>query len=86
MDAKCFFCGSEQGLERHHVFYGNPNRKKSEKYGAVAMLCSHHHRDHREGVHHNRQMDIQLKCWYQGELEQVLGHHGFIKEFGRSWL
>ncbi|MEG1758617.1 MAG: hypothetical protein RR235_09205 [Oscillospiraceae bacterium] len=34
----CELCGREAALERHHV-WGGALRKKSDKLGAVAMLC-----------------------------------------------
>lgn len=44
---RCFLCGATGGadpLDRHHIFPGTANRKKSEKYGLVVYLC--HNRCH----------------------------------------
>ena len=38
---RCFLCGATGGadpLDRHHIFPGTANRKKSEKYGLVVYL------------------------------------------------
>ena len=37
----CLICGSSQGLERHHVFYGSGLRQLSEKHGIgiVTLGC-----------------------------------------------
>ena len=54
---RCFLCGATGGadpLDRHHIFPGTANRKKSEKYGLVVYLC--HNRCHifgRRAVHNN---------------------------------
>ena len=46
----CLICGSNQGLEIHHVFYGYGLRQLSDKFGMVAVLCRECHRGGR-GVH-----------------------------------
>ena len=40
---ECYFCGSTQGLERHHCFGGVANRPLSEKYGLYIYLCQKCH-------------------------------------------
>lgn len=42
-DKECYFCGSQQGLERHHIFGGVANRPLSEKYGLYVYLCQNCH-------------------------------------------
>lgn len=57
-EKRCYFCGSDRNLEKHHIF-GGANRKWSEKYGLTVYLCPYCHRDNREGVHGNRKkMDL----------------------------
>ena len=74
----CLICGSSQGLERHHVFYGSGLRQLSEKYGMVAPLC---HRCHR-----GRPLDLMLKRLFQERFEQTHTRQEFMAIFGRSWL
>ena len=87
---KCFLCGrngSEDPLDRHHIFNG-PYRKKSEKYKLVVDLC--HYRCHIFGkyaVHNNPETAIYLK--YEGQ-KKVMREQGwdrkrFIREFGKDY-
>lgn len=75
-------------LDRHHVF-GGPNRKKSEKYGAVVLL--HHNKCHIFGpqaVHNN----IGNNRWIQRRMQRtIMRREGWdmdrwIREFGRNYL
>lgn len=81
----CLICGTNQQLERHHVFYGSGLRQLSEKYGMVAVLC---HRCHRGqgGVHLNYELDLALKQEYQRRFEEGHTRAEFMAIFGRSWL
>ena len=82
----CVECGSNY-VERHHIFFGQPNRKLSEKYGCIEYLCSAHHRDLAVGVHGlNKKLDLKLKQKHQKRLEEEMTREQFIKIFGRSWL
>ena len=47
----CYFCGAVSNLESHHIFFGEKNRKWSEKYGLKVWLCHYDHRDNLNGVH-----------------------------------
>lgn len=58
--------------EEHHVFFGNPGRKNSEKYGLKVYLFPGNHRGNL-GPHHNRAMDLCLKRLGQIAFER---HHG----------
>lgn len=84
--AECFVCGWTRDLETHHIFYGNPNRKKSEHYGLKVHLCARHHRSGK-GVHGgNREMDLKLKQLGQKLFEEKYNHEKFMEEFGKNWL
>ena len=39
----CYFCGSQQNLQVHHIMQGNANRKVSEQYGLITFLCAKCH-------------------------------------------
>ena len=83
----CIVCGTTQDLHRHHIFYGLPNRKKSETWGCWCYLCAAHHNFSNEGVHYNRKLDQSLKESCQAEWEKRFGsREDFIKTFGRSWI
>lgn len=81
---RCYVCGSECDLEKHHCIMGTANRKKAEEDGLWVYLC---HRDH-HAVHNE---DI----WEKQALQQIAQQHweqkngttdDFIKRYGRSYL
>lgn len=84
---ECYVCKTTNNLHTHHCLYGTANRKKSEQYGFKLRLCYWHHNGSNEGVHFNKQLDLQLKKVAQRYFES---HHGdrkdFIREFGKSYL
>ena len=85
----CEICGrtgtSRVPLHRHHVF-GGSNRKISDKLGMVVDLCCECH-EGKNGVHRNRELDLELKQRFQQEFEDE-GHsrEEFRALFGKSWL
>lgn len=90
-ERRCFLCGrngSDDPLDRHHIF-GGANRSKSEKYGLVVDLC--HNRCHIFGkmaVHQNKKIMRQLKRY--GQLKAMKEHgwstEDFIREFGKNYI
>ena len=81
----CFICGATKDIEKHHVFFGNPNRKHSEKHGLTVDLCPEHHRG-TQGVHNNRSLDLSFKKIYQARFEEKHSREDFIATFGRNYL
>ena len=91
MSRYCWLCGkngSQDPLDRHHLF-GGAYRDKSEKYGLVIDLC--HNSCHIFGpkaVHRNHETMMLLRA--QGQLkameEQQWTVEDFIREFGRNYL
>ena len=85
-ERKCWVCGTEYGLHRHHV-YGGPNRKWSEKYGCWVYLCYVHHLDSKDGVHFNKELRDNLQQKTQECFETNLGtREDFRRIFGKSYL
>lgn len=83
----CYVCGSENALHLHHIFYGNSNRKLSDKDGAFCYLCYMHLNGGNYGVHFNKELDLYLKKECQTAWENKLGtREDFIKRYGKSWL
>lgn len=85
---KCFLCGRTDWIERHHIFNGTANRKKSEKYGLTVHLCHWCHNEPPYGVHFNSNRDLMLKRFAQ---EQAMEYYGwtvdeFREIFGKSYL
>lgn len=88
---QCFLCGRTQGLDAHHIFGGNPNRKLSEKYGLKVWLCNDftptrcHKRVH-EGEQ-TRQLQDYLHREGQKAFEEIHGNReDFMRIFGRNYL
>lgn len=89
---RCWRCGANGAtdlLDRHHIFPGTANRKKSEKYGLVVYLC--HNRCHifgRRAVHNNATTMKQLQRYGQLKAMQEQGwtEEDFRREFGKSYL
>lgn len=87
MDRRCFLCGSYDLIERHHIF-GASNRKKSERLGLVVDLCHYCHNEPPYGVHHNKDIMLNLKKYGQKKamLEQGWTVDDFRREFGKNYL
>ena len=84
---ECLICGTERNLHEHHIFFGNPNRKNSEKYGLKVWLCMNHHTGGNNSPHRNREIDLSLKTLAQEAFEEKIGtREEFIEIFGKSWL
>ena len=85
-EKKCYVCETTQGLHKHHIF-GASNRKHSEKFGLTVFLCPMHHNMSDEGVHFNRELDLQLKKLAQEYYEANYGDRvDFRETFGRNYL
>ncbi len=90
---RCYLCkifGEEYhfrtDLEEHHIFFGNPNRSLSERYGLKVYLCPNHHRIGREAVHRNRETDLILKRIGQQAFEKRYSREMFVSVFGKNWI
>lgn len=93
----CYLCmllhseySTQTGLEEHHVFYGRGKRVLSEKYGLKVYLCSEHHRDSIESIHHNtannREIDLMLKEKGQQAFEEHYPNMSFLEIFGKNYI
>lgn len=84
---RCFLCGERGQLEEHHIFFGNPGRKISEKHGFKIRLCPSCHRLSPNAPHRNRTTDLELKRICQKAYEEQ-GHtrDEFIELIGRNYL
>ena len=85
-EKRCFVCGTTYNLHDHHIFYGNSNRKQSEKHGLKVWLCGHDHNMSNEGVHFNKELDTELKQLAQRKFEETHTREEFRAIFGKSWL
>ena len=85
---ECYFCGSQNWLESHHVFNGNPNRTLSEKYGLKVWLCHEHHNEPPNGVHFNASINQWLKATTQQKAMEYYGWDvdTFRSKFGKNYI
>lgn len=84
-DKYSYFSGATTGLEKHHIYFGNPLRKLSDQYGCWVWLTSEEHRGN-NGPHMCRETDLRLKRECQEEFEALYGHEKFMEVFGRNYL
>lgn len=86
-EKRCWLCGTTRNLNEHHIFFGNPNRKNSEKYGLKVWLCMEHHTGSNYSPHHDRDIDLHLKRIAQKAFEERFGsREDFRKIFGKSYI
>jgi len=72
---------------RHEIIFG-PHRKKSIEDGLVVFLKPELHNMSKEGVHFNREFDLELKRVAQKTWQEYYNKtaEDFIKRYGRSYL
>ena len=80
------FLPPQNGLERHHVYGGVANRPISERQGFVVNLCPTHHRNGKDSVHQNYEVNLALKQYVQGEFEKRYTREQFRALIGCSYL
>lgn len=84
-EKRCIICHSVRGLHEHHVFFG-PLRSISEAHGLKVWLCGRHHNMSSEGVHFNRELDLEIKRYVQAVYEQTHTREEFVRIIGRNYL
>lgn len=85
-EKECFICHTTQNLNLHHIFFGNKHHKISDREGFVCYLCTRHHHMSNEGVHKNRELDLQLKQIAQAKYEETHTREQFMSLMGRNYL
>jgi hypothetical protein len=72
---------------RHEIFFSS-NRNKSIKLGLVVFLTPEMHNMSNQGVHFNRDFDLQLKRLGQKTAMETYNWsiEDFIREFGKNYL
>lgn len=80
----CYLCGTEQGLEVHHVFFGS-DKTASDENGFMVKLCSEHHRG-TKSPHKDRKVDLFFKELFQKLYEEVYSMEEFMDLIGRNYL
>ena len=80
----CWGCHREYGLEKHHIYGGNPDRKHSERYGLYVHLCYACHLSVTDEK--DNELITNLKTEGQKQFESVHGYGEFMRIFGRNYL
>jgi hypothetical protein len=81
---ECYFCGSSENLEIHHVF-GGATRDRSETYGLTVKVCRKCH-DELHFSKDSRKMMDSLRAEAQRKFEEAHTHEEFMALFHRNWL
>lgn len=84
---ECYVCSTTYNLHSHHIYFGNPWRKLSERYGMKVYLCWLHH-EGTYGVHgkHGHELDMRLKKKGQEVFERYYSDLNFKDIFGKNYL
>lgn len=91
-DKECYLCRrfygihNDSGLHKHHVYEGWANRSVSEKMGAWIFLCGRHHNLSDQGIHFNKDIDLEVKKEAQRLYEKNHTREDFMKLIGRNYL
>lgn len=84
-EKECYVCGRVTQLHRHHILFGTANRKVAEKHGLTVYLCLEHHEGN-TGVHHNKELDLELKRLAQRKFELTHTRQQWMDAVGRNYL
>ena len=84
-EQRCYLCGRQINLERHHIMAGTANRKLSEKYGLWVYLCHDCHTG-TEGAQYNSSAGIKLKQIAQTAFESKYSHEEWMELFRKNYL
>ena len=86
-EKRCIVTGCEIGLDCHHIYFGNPNRRISDEHGFwVWIRHDVHMRLHDRRPPYER-LDGQLKRLCQAKFEESGGTRDeFIALIGRNYL
>lgn len=85
-ERKCFETGSTYNLVKHHIFFGNPQRKYSEQDGLWVYLRSDWHTGTAYCVHQNQRLNLKLKRIAQAKYEETHTREEFLKRYIESFL
>jgi len=80
MTRYCKICGTSYGIESHHIVKRSQNSNLINCKLNLIDLCYVHHRDHKKGVHFNKELDRKLKLELQDKLENLFDKDYLTKE------
>lgn len=85
-EPRCYHCGTEENLQRHHMLKGLAYRYKAEEDGLWCYLCNDCHTFlHGKDGH---QLDVQYKqiaerAWLRHYRKSV---RDWIQRYGKNWI
>lgn len=75
--------GNRERYHKHHVLFGNANRRLSDEDGLVIFLTPEQHED----IHRNKTYNLYARQEAQKAYEAVKGSRtDFIERYGRNYL
>ena len=83
---RCFYCGSEVGLQRHHCVKGSANRRLAESDGLWIWICPYHHDfiHGKDGHAHDLTLHrIAEEKWLKHYKKEI---PDWIERYGKNWL
>lgn len=80
MTRYCKVCSTSYGIESHHIVKRSQNSNLINCKLNLIDLCYIHHRDHKKGVHFNKELDRKLKLELQNKLENLFDKDYLTKE------
>ena len=83
---ECYITGDTHALHKHHIYFGNPNRRISEAWGFWVWLRWDWHNGAEYGVHFNRDLDLRLKRACQERFEENHTRDQFRQIIGNCYL
>lgn len=89
---ECYLCRklydvcTDTDLHEHHIYEGWANRSVSEKMGAKIWLCGRHHNLSDQGIHFNKDIDLEVKKEAQRLYEKNHTREEFMELIGKNYL
>jgi len=82
----CYITGATTGLHKHHLYFGNPKRALSEKYGLWVYLRYDWHEVTPYSVHKDDALNRWFKRLGQRGFEKLHSRAEFMRLFGCNYL
>ena len=82
----CYLTGTTYNLHKHHIIFGTGYRAISDKNGLWVWLTGALHNQSKDGVHFNRELDLQLRRECQAKYEEEHSREEWIALTGRNYL
>lgn len=85
-EKKCYITGQAQGLHKHHIYPGYGTRQICEREGFYIWLKPEFHNMSNDGIHFNKEFDLEVKRECQRKYEETHTREEFVSLIGRNYL